>query len=121
MDLHKSNPPCGDVPNFYAAERTPLVALSAHSTHNHPVYFWEVHITCGYRLVATAYGQTQKEAEDTAAQIIQSCSVVDDLRLALKSVVSEMRREHDAGDGHFSTDQVEAAERAVAKAEGRDA
>lgn len=37
---------------------------------------------------------------------------------ALKAVVPEMRREHDAGDGHFYTAEVEAAEAAVRQAEG---
>ena len=38
----------------------------------------------------------------------------------LKSVQAEMRREHDAGDGHFSTTQVEAIERYVAEMEKKD-
>lgn len=36
---------------------------------------------------------------------------------ALKAIQPEMRREHDAGDGHFSTEQVETVEAAIAKAE----
>ena len=36
------------------------------------------------------------------------------LATAIKAVQPEMRREHDAGDGHFSTDEVEAVETALA-------
>jgi len=32
----------------------------------------------------------------------------------LKAIQPEMRREHDAGDGHFSTSEVEAVESAIA-------
>lgn len=42
-----------------------------------------------------------------------------DLLLALKAAQPEMRREHDAGGGRFSTEQVEAVESAISKAEGR--
>ena len=36
------------------------------------------------------------------------------LATAIKAVQPEMRREHDAGDGHFSTDEVDAVETALA-------
>lgn len=41
------------------------------------------------------------------------------LYAALKSVVIQMRTEHDRGGGLFSTAEVEAAELAIARVEGR--
>lgn len=61
------------------------------------------------------YGEVSEEMATANALLI---AAAPELYAALESVVAEMRREHDAGDGHFSTAQVEAAEAALAKARG---
>jgi hypothetical protein len=61
------------------------------------------------------YGSIDQIVAEANAHLI---AAAPDLLEALKAVVGEMRREHDAGDGHFSTSQVVAAEAAIAKATG---
>ena len=67
--------------------------------------------------VAECSDETGRERALADARLI---AAAPDLLSALKAVQPEMRREHDAGDGHFSTAEVEAVEAAIAKAEGKD-
>ena len=54
---------------------------------------------------------------DEIARLIKDYETVEAhcaaMQAALASVLPEMRREHDAGDGHFSTAQIAAGEAAI--------
>jgi hypothetical protein len=58
------------------------------------------------------------ELADEAMANAKLIAAAQNLYFALAGVVPEMRRSHDAGDGHFSTEQVEKAEKALAEAHG---
>ena len=76
---------------------------------------WEIIAKCSGPSLST--DETGKKRALADARLI---AAAPDLLSALKAVQPEMRREHDAGDGHFSTAEVEAVEAAIAKAEGKD-
>ena len=56
---------------------------------------------------ATAHGLTD------AVFILRAVNSYGPMLKALKAIQREMRHEHDTGDGHFSTAQVEAVEAAI--------
>lgn len=55
----------------------------------------------------------ESEAKAYRARLATAEAENERLRALLREIAPIMRYEHDAGDGHFSTDQVEAAEHAA--------
>lgn len=82
-----------------------------------PGRLWIVE-TNGPKTICGGLGGWPNRVEESRANA-HLIAAAPEMYAVLRSVVGEMRREHDMGDEHFSTAQVEAAEAALAKAEGR--
>ena len=58
----------------------------------------------------------RKAGEAIARRIAQCVNAHDELVAALSALLPEAQQSHDAGDGHFSTAEIEAAKAALARA-----